>query len=313
MNVTDTNIFRPTTWLRGVTGLVEAIFVTVITVGNMGAVLAFIKNKKLRTFTNVFLIQLSIADLLCGVTLTLHLLEYNIKVAEFQSEELCVSICIGVYICLTASTGFLLVLTTERYLVITRPFSYINRNKWPYVSAIVCVWMCGFIHGAIVYVYSTGSQHYTEDGLYIICDPTTVSFRATRYTVTFLFIIISVCIGFMYSRIMMIAWRQCHAIQVLVRQVGTGKNQQTKKNDFKAAKTGALVLGCYYLCWTPFFLLKFTQIFVEFYESKMSYYIRVSVAFLLIMSSASHPFIYAYRIPLLKAQFVKIFSRKRSA
>lgn len=201
-------------------------------VGNIMVVVCFYHFPHLRTRCNYFIISLSLADICVALFampfwLVLQLTEnmerdvYSIISAEVYRFWSSMDILVGV-----ASITNLAAVSFDRQLAITSPFRYqtlLSHNN--VIAVIVATWIYSIIitSGRII-----GSQNFLRE-FYI---PIVVAFGC------FLPLIAMIV---MYGRIYYVARSQA---------VKLGNYSK----DIKAAKTIAIVIGSFLLCWLPFFL-----------------------------------------------------------
>ena len=129
--------------------------IPVVIVPALWAIVIVIKNKKLHTNNNIFLINLLIADVglavaLCcshGLLTALHLLGVNVDVD-------CRIVTILIVIFLIANKLMLIPMCVDRFIHIAFPFSYkrIVTTK-AIMATIITLWMVAIAPAAILYVY----------------------------------------------------------------------------------------------------------------------------------------------------------------
>ena len=79
------------------------------------------------------------------------------------------------------------------------------------------------------------------------------------------------------------------------------------KNEMKAVKTCALVLGIFLLSWIPYMIVVGLQMFCGMSENRIVEPVRGLFACLTFVNSAVNPFIYAVRMKHFRAEAKKIF------
>jgi hypothetical protein len=85
---------------------------------------------------------------------------------------------------------------------------------------------------------------------------------------------------------------------------------QNQGQEWKLIKAGLMVFAAFYICWLPLFIILGIQYYGEDY-SQSTYISGQYAAFLCSFNSAINPFIYVYRLPMFRAEFLRMFGRKR--
>lgn len=219
----------------GATNIVAALFVAlqipVALGGNFIVIASFYTFRDLRTKCNFFIISLAISDILVALTampfwLTLQLTQnvwiYGARLKQFWD---CMDI-----LCGTASIMNLTAVSFDRQLAITSPFAYPKILTTRRVICLICfVWCYAATISCLVLISSPEHNWPYPNYLWFV---SILSF--------FLPLVIMLV---MYARIYLVARYQARQI---------GRNYAT---DIKAAKTIAVVIGGFVICWLPFFIV----------------------------------------------------------
>ncbi|XP_022782927.1 tyramine receptor 1-like isoform X2 [Stylophora pistillata] len=215
------------------TNIVAALFVAVqIPValgGNFIVIASFYTFRDLRTKCNFFIISLAISDLLVAFIampfwLTLQITQnvwiYGDMLKQFWD---CMDI-----LCGTASIMNLTAVSFDRQLAITSPFLYPKVLTTRRVICLICfVWCYAATISCLVLISSNEHQWPYPNYLWFV-------------SVLSFFLPLAIMLV-MYARIYLVARYQARQI---------GRNYAT---DIKAAKTIAVVIGGFVICWLPFF------------------------------------------------------------
>ena len=262
--------------------IVAAVFVALQIVvalsGNFIVIASFCTFRDLRTKCNFFIISLAISDVLvASIAMPFWLLLQLSNNVWIYSKELkafwdCMDI-----LCGTASIMNLTAVSFDRQLAITSPFAYPKILTTRRVLVVI-----GFVW---LYAATISSSRFLDWQFpnYLWFVPT-VSF--------FLPLLIMLV---MYTRIYLVA--RYHARRI-------GRNYAT---DIKAAKTIAVVIGGFVICWLPFFVVVLsvanrTPTHVTFFNV---------AKWLEYLNSCLNPVIYTCSNRTYRSAFKKLFRRCR--
>lgn len=198
-------------------------------IGNSLVCISFYLFKELRTVCHFFVISLSAADILvalvampfwCALQVTSNQWLFSQELRYFWN---CMDI-----LCGTASIMNLTAVSIDRHAAITDPFSYQNvMTSVRAIGMIVFVWLYSLL----------------VSGLRLANWPTKSSYMLFIALASFflpLFIMI-----IMYIKIYLVARKQVHLL----------RRGRSYAKDVKAAKTIALLIGLFVVCWGPFFAI----------------------------------------------------------
>lgn len=272
----------------GVTNIVAALFVAlqmpVALGGNFIVIASFYTFRDLRTKCNFFIISLAVSDILVALIampfwLTLQITQnvwiYGDTLKQFWD---CMDI-----LCGTASIMNLTAVSFDRQLAITSPFAY---PKILTTRRVICliffVWCYAATIACLVLISSDEHEWPYPNYLWFV---SVLSF--------FLPLVIMLV---MYARIYLVARYQARQI---------GRNYAT---DIKAAKTIAVVIGGFVICWLPFFIV------VLSYANRTNIplsFLNV-VKWLEYLNSCLNPVIYTCLNRTYRSAFKKLLRRCRS-
>ena len=259
---------------------VNALACVAGTVGNSLVLLAVRNNRNLRTVPDLFITSLAVSDLtVCALFLPMTIYNINHRAPEYMIF-FAVKMFLG-HASMVASASNMFAVTIDRIIAIRLPFKYIavmtTRNA---LVGILVIWCISITFG-ILY------------GLNLI-SPSYVSL----YNMTMLLSTIIMNIS-----IFAVAKRQENRIQNMY----PGPNGTVAEK--KVAKTIFTVVGVYFLCWAPMFLLPaFVNPAKDLIGFKKSFR---WVECLLACNSAFNPYIYCMRSQKYRSAFGKILRIKR--
>ena len=235
--------------------------------GNTLVCFAFYHSTNLRCVTNIFIVSLAITDILvASVSIPIWLVIQNTDC--INNWVVCDPILIKFWRCLdilfsTASIMNLCAISCDRYIAITSPLRYSQIiTKTRAIIALICLWLYSTF---IATINLHGGSYYP----------------ALVFVVSFL-LPLAVMI-YSYSRIFLAALRQARRIQPM-------RQAFYFKREIKAAKTLAIVMGAFIVCWTPFFVM---NILVQFIRFDVPPIVTVAIKLLHYGNSALNPVIYS--------------------
>lgn len=236
--------------------------------GNTLVCVAFYRSTNLRCVTNVFIVSLAVTDILvAAVSIPVWLVIQNTEC--INNVNACGPILLAFWRCLdilfsTASIMNLCAISCDRFIAITSPLRYaqiITKNRA--IIALICLWSYSIIIATI----------NLHGGIY---------YPVLVFVVSFL-LPLSVMI-YSYSRIFLAAVHQVRRIQPI-------RQAFYFKREIKAAKTLALVMGAFIVCWTPFFVINIVVRFSQgFYVKPI---VTLAIKWLHYGNSALNPVIYS--------------------
>ena len=338
---------------------IECILLVLICGGNALICGAFVRQKKLRTISNCYILQLAVADLLVGLTRPLSGLTW-IMPSLLRNRGLCAFVYTSTIFPMCASVNALTLLTVDRYIATTRPLTYtgklaIKRS----LAASFLIWIPTFLVGFLLPQVLHADLTQEQDGakrdepwhgclLLRVMKP-----EILMYTIGNFFIFDTLIIAVLYGRIFVIARQHARSIsahlpvrpsrnmsvpstiqvespsKMNVHLEGNNSKQQDKalekpcgnqgrrfsiaksnnsnlfRIQLKMAKTGSLILGTFYICWLPFYILLLIQFYGHLNSTSLST-ARSFTTFLALFNSGINPIIYAYRMSPIRKEFARI-------
>lgn len=135
--------------------------ITAVTIlGNALVILAVAVVKGLRNLSNYLIVSLAVSDLLVGLVVMPLSIVYNLTGRWQLGYALCSTwVSLDVMLC-TASIYNMLMISIDRYLVITYPFTYAQHRSWK--NAVLCIfiaWSSSILTGAIPLMVGWNVQH----------------------------------------------------------------------------------------------------------------------------------------------------------
>lgn len=262
-----------------VLGLVLGTFIVFGIVGNILVILSVACNRHLRTVTHYFIVNLAVADLLLSATVLpfsaiLEVLDRWVFGRAFCNVWAAVDV-----LCCTASIMSVCIISVDRYIGVSYPLRYpAIMTKHRAVLAVMLLWVLSTI-------ISVGplfgwKEPAPEDAS--ICNITEEPGYAIFSAVGSFYLPLVVILS-MYCRVYVVARRESQGLREgqkieksdskkVTLRIHRGNNPVTEdealqhrthfalrlmkfSREKKAAKTLGIVVGCFVLCWLPFFLV----------------------------------------------------------
>ncbi|XP_045163806.2 adenosine receptor A3-like [Mercenaria mercenaria] len=262
--------------------------------------------------TDMFIHSLAVTDTAVGV-LILYNSAYN--VINFQNRYECLVRFGLIHTMLMNSTGFISLLTINRYIKITRPFQYTNIfKKWRIVLFSASIWCISLGVGLTPlagwnkeYVPTKLDESHTACRYFGIMQPGYILLNVSLYWIPLILMIV------MYSHVAKIT---CHHSRMITaqEQVMSGKVVKIfESRSWRLTKTILIVIGVYFFCWLPTGVYFMVQVsgsidYLNYTKQGNILTYTTAVGFL---NSLMNPIIYATKIPCVKQRFTKVFCCKQ--
>ncbi|WAQ93533.1 ADA1A-like protein, partial [Mya arenaria] len=261
LNITDTSVvFNGSVvdagiFLRPWNTLEKAIFGTWLTIsmmfsliGNLLVIIVVLRHKGMQTRTNMFLVNLAIADFLTGLLLAPFSLTTLIKDRWIFGDTMCNVNGFFNSVCLITSIHTMMYISIHKYVSITRPLSRIL-NHWKILIMCLTAWLWS-ITCAVLTLFIL-SQVEIKPGA-MQCGPKypkTKIHYLHHVIITGSNIVIPLAVMlFAYARMY---WElRKHAIRL--RQNTTLHSDHILGQQIQVTKTLFMILACFFICWIPY-------------------------------------------------------------
>ncbi|XP_064600956.1 adenosine receptor A1-like [Liolophura sinensis] len=288
----------------------EVLLIILVAFGNILVLVAVWRFRELQTSTNIFVVNLAIADL----SVALFILPLHITIFIIPALKSVFVICMLRYCGIFLSTGssglILLLISIDRFIAIEKPYSYptIMTTR---VSKFLCAAAWTFVLG-YASLPLLGWNDWTP------CVRCTFSIVLPSTYVTFImcYVFIDVIIiGAINAKIFHTANKVSRQISGQAASVSGERNDSKYKTMFlknkKAAKGLLLVFGVFSICVLPFTIFTLWEIHALDSDSREKYdIVRIFTTFMGIANSAMNPVIYHRRMPQFRIAFRKLLNLK---
>lgn len=275
----------------------SALLAFAIVLGNTTVMAAFIHNRKLRKRNNMFLVSLACSDCIVGVvSLPLWICISGLGISKGEVVY-ALFISLDVFSALT-SVFHLTAISVERFISVSRPFLYQRLPLQVYTVTITSAWVLSALIAS-----STPLQSMFKLQRFYAPSFTTLGFIGPL-----------VIISSMYAGIFRIARSLSrHTPGTAGTCKITCRVKSQLKKEIKVAMTLTVVSGFFFLAWLPFYALLMIAVYCQ--QCLPGYPdLQRLVEFVKWMhysNSAVNPFIYAFRDPEMKREFLQLLQCKR--
>uniref|UniRef100_A0A4W4F9Z7 Alpha-1A adrenergic receptor n=1 Tax=Electrophorus electricus TaxID=8005 RepID=A0A4W4F9Z7_ELEEL len=309
-----------------VLGLVLAVFIVFGVLGNVLVILSVVCHRHLRTVTHYFIVNLAVADLLLSSAVLPFSAIFEMLGRWVFGRAFCDVWAAMDVLCCTASIMSLCVISVDRYVGVSYPLRYpaiVTEQRA--LLALVVIW-------ALAVTISVGplfgwKEPAPEDEA--VCRITEEPGYAIFSAVGSFYVPLAVILA-MYCRVYVVARRETRGLregrktekadhaEVVTLRIHRGNAAATEdeamrgrmhftlrllkfSREKRAAKTLGIVVGCFILCWLPFFLvLPIGSIFPAYRPSDTVFKITFWLGY---FNSCINPIIY----PCSSQEFKKAF------
>ncbi|XP_063703938.1 tachykinin-like peptides receptor 99D [Culicoides brevitarsis] len=299
-------IWRQILWSILFTGMV-----VVATVGNLVVIWIVLAHKRMRTVTNYFIVNLSIADAMVSTLNVTFNYVYMLN-SDWPFGTLYCKISQFVAILSIAASVFtLMAISIDRYIAIINPLRP-RMGKRTTLCIAAGIWIVGIILSCPMLLFFTTYDHMLDDGeVRVICyaewpdGPTNHSMMEYAYNVVFMFLTYFLPIGsmtFTYARVGIELWGSQSIGECTQRQL---ENIKSKR---RVVKMMMVVVAIFGVCWLPFqiyFIV--TSYYPDITNSDYIQEIYLAIYWLAMSNSMYNPIIYCWMNSRFRRGFKQFF------
>ncbi|XP_065111879.1 trace amine-associated receptor 4-like [Paramisgurnus dabryanus] len=273
--------------------------------GNLLIIISISHFKQLQSPTHLIVQSLAVCDCLMGLLVMPYSMVRSVEGCWFLGDVICkVHSSLDVTFCVS-SLIHLSLISVDRYWAICDPLKYRMRitNNTVTVS-ITLTWIFSFVYSfSVVFsgVNAVGLEAYI---LQVSCFGGCVPLFNKEWglsSIIVLFIIPGTIMSSLYIIIFNVVKKHAKVLSVKVSVTTTGVNSQSSAHrERKAAKTLALVMGVFFLCWLPFSIAAAVNPFLNFVIPADVFEALFWFAY---FNSTCNPLIYGFFYPCFQKAF----------
>lgn len=302
----DTRMYQVLPYQRILNQVNPACYLFICAMGLLGnglVIYVVLTYAKMKTVTNIYILNLAITDMLFLFMLPLTVTTVIIKHWVFGF------IVCKVYFVLCAVNIFggafnLCLMSADRYMAVCHPILSL-RYRTPGKALCLCllVWLLSFLVMLPVVMYTTTVEHHSLEGKYsckIEWPPKGILSAATAfvwYSFILGFIIPVTCISVLYILIL-----------VRLRRVGAAKHKENRRSRGRVTRLIFSVVTVFVVCWLPYWCFQVHANFNSISANDTSRVLLInSFTILSYANSMLNPLLYAFLSDNFRQSFLKAF------
>ncbi|XP_037725609.1 histamine H2 receptor [Drosophila subpulchrella] len=270
--------------------IINALLFALILGGNILTIVAVRTCRHLRSvISNLFILSLAVSDFCVGLALPYHLVFYmGSDIGAMRAPCLLRFFLLICACCVSMLT--LISIAVDRYIAVVYALHYRRyMTRRVAYSIIISNWCLG----AVVALIPVFWNRWPEAQACEFDEVLSPGYIAGVITPGF--VIIWICMFLVYWRIMREASKQAQRLRQSVvynTDEATTMRSLLLHPDWKSVQIVVFIMGCFTLCWLPYFCVAIAQLFSICQSSSMIYKTTFSLA---IANSALNPIIYSWK------------------
>ncbi|XP_035279537.1 trace amine-associated receptor 4-like [Anguilla anguilla] len=288
-------------------------FIILMTVcGNLLVIISISHFRQLHSPTNLIILSLAFADWFLGAFVMPYTMITYVENCWYFGETFCkIHTSTDITLCV-ASLLHLGLISADRYLAICKPLQYRTSVTMHKVAALIgIIWMFSFSFGFGV-ILSQVNLVSGEELFINYCTGSCILFFSKEKAMVAVFVAFfipgSVMLA-LYMKIFCVAKVQARKINfsLAMTRAQCDKKCTSEHRERKAAKTLAIVLGAFLLCWFPFIMVLVVDPFFDYSTPTVVF---EAFGWLGGFNSTCNPLIYGFFYPWFRRVFKIIISGK---
>ncbi|XP_072551007.1 trace amine-associated receptor 1-like [Salminus brasiliensis] len=288
--------------------LTSVVILTVF--GNLFVIIAIVHFKQLHMPTNYLVLSLALTDLLLGSAVMPPFMVQCIENCWYLGPVLCKIYNSVVIMVCTASILNLSFISIDRYYAVCNPLLY--QSKITPLVTVIMISICWIVSAAVgfVIIFLELNIQGIEEFYYenIACEGGCVLFQSSASSTASSFLSFyfpGVVMLSIYMKIFHVAQKQAKSIQD--SKCKSSAQSMLKKEERKATKTLAIILGVFLSLWMPFFICNVMNPFISYTIPPVFFN---TLAWIGYMNSTFNPIVYAFFYTWFRKAFRMVLSGK---
>ncbi|XP_062273478.1 adenosine A2a receptor a [Scomber scombrus] len=295
--------------------VLELLIAVFSVLGNVLVCWAVCLNSNLQSITNFFVVSLAVADIAVGVLA----IPFSIVISTGFCSNFygCLFIACFVLVLTQSSIFSLLAIAIDRYIAIKIPLRYNSLVTGQRAQGIIAIcWVLSIIIGLTPMMgWHNVSDKMTESDINSTCPSGLMKCLfeevvVMEYMVYFnFFACVLIPLLLMLAIYLCIFMAACHQLKLIeVKAIHGEKSRSTLQKEIQAAKSLAIIVGLFAVCWLPLHIINCFTLFCPQCDRPPLWIMYVAII-LSHANSVINPFIYAYRIREFRQTFRRIIRR----
>lgn len=251
-----------------------------------------------------FVLNLAIADILVGLAI-MTIAADEVKGRQVAvHKEMCLLRMAFVITPSAASIFTLFFISLDRYLAIKVPLRYLRLMGTKMIAGVlVCLWLLSTVIGFLPNMVKNmqHSRYESKCTFFSVINPQTITivFCATFFPILLVFI-------YFYLDILKIAWSHQKRIEQAMQVSSRCLLPSRYWGHVKAFRTVTVLVGCFTLCWCPFFVVSVIQVLCP--PCKLYWFLENHLWMLGLANSLINPLVYAFWQREVRQQLCDMFA-----